>query len=246
MIVFVHGVPETAAIWDRVRAALDAPSTAVSLPGFGVPLPDGFVPTKDAYAGWLLAELDAVDGPVHLVGHDWGAGLVARVATVAGDRIASWAIDVANILHPDYVWHAMAQLWQTPGQGEAVMEAGAALPLEDTAQGLTALGLTLDDGRLLAGWSTPEMQASILGLYRSAVPNIHATWGPWSPTASPGLVVHTEGDPFSDAALAGEVAHQLGAELAVLEGAGHFWPLQDPAGGAAVLRRFWSTLSHPG
>ena len=47
MIVFVHGVPETAAIWDKVRALVAGPSTAVSLPGFGCPRPDGFGATKD-------------------------------------------------------------------------------------------------------------------------------------------------------------------------------------------------------
>lgn len=46
-IVFVHGAPETAAIWDKTRAAISAPSTALSLSGFGVPRPDGFGATKD-------------------------------------------------------------------------------------------------------------------------------------------------------------------------------------------------------
>lgn len=49
VIVFVHGVPETAAIWTGVRAALDEESVALSLPGFGCPRPDGFAATKDDY-----------------------------------------------------------------------------------------------------------------------------------------------------------------------------------------------------
>lgn len=246
MIVFVHGVPETAAIWDGVRAALDLPSVALSLPGFGVPVPDGFGGTKDDYAAWLVAELDAIGEPAHLVGHDWGTGLVARVATAFGDRVASWVIDVGNILHPDYVWHDVAQIWQTPDAGEALMQAMADTPVEDQAQGLTALGITLDHARELAGWSDDVMRAQILGLYRSAVPNIHASWGPWAPTSAAGLVLHATDDPFSDEALAGGVAHALGAELAILDGVSHFWPAQAPELGADALRRFWSGLSHAG
>jgi pimeloyl-ACP methyl ester carboxylesterase len=246
VIVFVHGVPETAAVWDGVRAALDLPSVALSLPGFGVPVPDGFGGTKDDHAAWLVAELEAIGRPVHLVGHDWGTGLVARVATAHGELVASWAIDVGNILHPDYVWHDVAQLWQTPAVGEQVMEAMAATPVEDQAQGLTGLGLALDDARELAGWSDDVMRTQILELYRSAVPNIHAAWGPWAPTAAPGLVLHATEDPFSDEALAAEVAQQLGAELAVLDGVSHFWPAQAPELGADALRRFWSRLSPAG
>ena len=79
MIVFVHGVPETAAIWRKIQGIIDRPSTAVSLPGFGCALPDGFTPSKDAYVEWLVAELDAIGEPIDLVGHDWGAGLTYRL-----------------------------------------------------------------------------------------------------------------------------------------------------------------------
>ena len=94
MIVFVHGVPETAAIWDGVRERIGRDSVALSLPGFGNPRPVGFGATKDDYVNGLLGELDGIDGPIDLVGHDWGAGLTLRVATAHGDRLRSWAADV--------------------------------------------------------------------------------------------------------------------------------------------------------
>jgi pimeloyl-ACP methyl ester carboxylesterase len=47
MIVFVHGVPETAALWDKVRAAIGRDSVALSMPGFGTPRPVGFGATTD-------------------------------------------------------------------------------------------------------------------------------------------------------------------------------------------------------
>src|SRR5439155_3332039 len=79
VIVFVHGVPETAEMWDKMRAEIDGDSIAVSLPGFGCERPAGFPATKDAYADWLIGELEKTGEPVDLVGHDWGAGLTYRV-----------------------------------------------------------------------------------------------------------------------------------------------------------------------
>jgi pimeloyl-ACP methyl ester carboxylesterase len=242
MIVFVHGVPETAAIWAKVRGLVDRESVALQLPGFGCPRPDGFGATKDDYAAWLLAQLDDLGGPVDLVGHDWGAILTHRMATAHGDRLRSWAADVGNLAHPDYEWHAFAQLWQTPGDGEAFVAGQQAVPVEERAVGLQSMGLSPEDALEMASASDATMGACILELYRSAVPNPHASWGPWQPTSAPGLVLHPSDDPFSDATLAAETAAALGARFEVLEGAGHFWPYQAPAAGAAALERFWASL----
>ncbi len=242
MIVFVHGVPETAAIWNRVRAELERESVALSMPGFGCPRPDGFESTKDDYAGWLAGELAAIDGPVDLVGHDWGAGLAYRIATAHGDLVRSWVADVGNILHADYVWHDFAQIWQTEGDGEAFFEAQNASPPEERAGFFESMGIPADDARTMAEAADDTMAASILALYRSARPNVHADWGPWQPTQAPGLVLHPTEDPFSEPTMAAEVAAQLGARFATIEGAGHFWPAQAPDAGRAVLEQFWSSL----
>jgi pimeloyl-ACP methyl ester carboxylesterase len=66
-------------------------------------------------------ETDVVWGP--LVGHDWGGGHVANVAMTRPDLLRSWCSDVLGIFEPDYVWHDLAQVWQTPGAGEAAVEA---------------------------------------------------------------------------------------------------------------------------
>ena len=88
------------------------------------------------------------------------------------------------------------------------------------------------------------MGTCILDLYRSAVPNPHATWGPLRPTAAPGLVIHATEDPFSDSARSREVAGMLGASFAEI-GASHFWPYTAPEAGAAVLLELWSALPEP-
>lgn len=240
MIVFVHGVPETAGIWEGVQAAIDQPSVALALPGFGNPRPDGFGATKDDYVAWLVGELEGFDEPVDLVGHDWGAGFTYRVATAHGELLRSWAADVGNIAHPDYAWHDFAQLWQTPGDGEAFFEAQNAAPVADRAATYQAMGVPEGFAREMAEASDDVMASCILDLYRSATPNPHADWGPWAPTSAPGLILHSADDPFSDPALGGEVAAALGAQTATIPGAGHFWPAQAPEQGARILTDFWS------
>jgi pimeloyl-ACP methyl ester carboxylesterase len=240
VIVFVHGVPETAAIWRKVQEAIGEPSIAVAMPGFGIPRPDGFGATKDDYLGWLLGEIDAVGEPVDLVGHDWGAGLTQRLAVAHGDRLRSWVADCGSLAHPDYEWHAFAQLWQTPEQGEQVMRQQEEQPAEDRAAGLAAVfSISQEDALEMASAQDRTMDDCILDLYRSAVPNPHADWGPLRPSAAPGLIVHPSDDMFSIEPLAREVADALGAGFTVLEATNHFWPYQNPDGAAALLQAFW-------
>ncbi len=187
MIVFLHGVPETSALWDKVRAQFDRETVALSLPGFGCARPDGFSATKDAYAQWLVDELEKIDEPVDLVGHDWGALLTYRVASTRGDLLRSWIADVANGAHPDVRWHEFAKVWQTPGEGEAYFAAIRDLPVASMAEAYEAYHLGHEDAMTLARWSDDTMAGCILDLYRSAVPNIFATWGAqFGPTAAPG------------------------------------------------------------
>ena len=102
-VVLVHGNPEVAAIWDSLRAELGRDDVVMlSPPGFGAPVPDGFEATADEYRDWLIAELEAMEGPLDLVGHDWGGGHVLRVAAARPDLIRSWCSDVAGIVDPAY------------------------------------------------------------------------------------------------------------------------------------------------
>lgn len=66
-VVLVHGVPETAAVWDLLVEALshqgETDVCRLSPPGFGAPVPDAFSATMDGYRNWLIAELEAVGEP---------------------------------------------------------------------------------------------------------------------------------------------------------------------------------------
>ena len=51
-----------------------------------------------------------------------------RLAATRPDLIRSWVTDIAGCADPEYVWHDMAQVWQTPGAGEEAVEGMAAMP----------------------------------------------------------------------------------------------------------------------
>ena len=251
-VLFVHGVPETGVVWNGVRAHLDGDgdggpeggTVALDLPGFGTPRPAGFGATKDEYAQWLADAVRALDAPVDLVGHDWGAGLVLRVVTAHDVPVRSWAVDVAVVFHPDYAWHDIARVWQTPGVGEERMAATVGAGPERRGGFLRAAGAPEADAAVMAAAFDETMAGCILDLYRSALPNPHADWGTGlsRPPRAPGLVLQPTADVYDDPVASAQVAARLGARTARLDGLGHWWMLQDPAAGAAALREFWSAL----
>jgi pimeloyl-ACP methyl ester carboxylesterase len=54
--LFVHGNPETSAVWGPLLGELGRDDVVcLSPPGFGAPLPRGFEPTMTGYRDWLIA-----------------------------------------------------------------------------------------------------------------------------------------------------------------------------------------------
>ena len=246
-LVFVHGNPECASIWDPLLAELGRDAVvALSPPGFGAPVPDGFGATSDDYLAWLVGELESIGGTVDLVGHDWGGGHVARVAATRPDLIRSYAVDLFGCIAPDYVWHDMAQIWQTPGDGEALVDAMMSAPIDDRVAGYVGVGMTPDVARACAEAGGDEMGRCILALYRSAVQPKMADWGRELVAAErrPALAIVATEDPYTggkDRVL--QSAARVDAQVALLDGLGHWWMLEDPARGAAALRDFVDQLA---
>ena len=245
-IVLVHGNPETPAVWAPLVAAWDRDEIVCpQLPGFGCPKPDGFGATKEDYLDWLVGVLESIQGPIHLIGHDWGGGLVGRLAMVRPDLIASWASDALGLFHPRYVWHDAALVWQTPDDGEALVAAMLGTPLDERTAGFAALGIPEASAAVLAEAADEVMGESILSLYRSAIQPAMAEWGADSAGARsrPGLFLHATEDPYVGKGYGAlSVAASMGAEIAELEGRGHWWMLEDPIQGARVLDEWINSL----
>ncbi len=241
--VFVHGNPETAAIWDLLLPHLEREDViTLSPPGFGAATPTGWGATREEYLDWLIAQLSAIGEPVDLVGHDWGGGHVAGVALTRPDLLRSWTIDVAGILHPDYVWHEAAQGWQTQGTGEAMVQSMLDVSISARTEGYVQLGMTQSVAAKVAAATDAEMGRCILALYRDAAqPALQALGRDLSAMRQrPGLVVIAEHDHYVGTdAMAQNTADRAGAAVCRLAGVGHWWMLQNPQGGAQALTAFW-------
>lgn len=246
--VLVHGNPETAAIWRPLIAALSERGVhdvvAVSPPGFGAPVPDGWQATPAAYVEWLAIELASVDGPIDLVGHDWGSGHVLGLAAAHPELIRSWAVDIIGLMNHDYVWHDMAQLWRTPDVGEEAVAGMVNTPLADRAAGYAALGMPEDIAMELAAAADADMGACILSLYRAADPEVLHDLATRLEGADrrPALALSATNDAYVSADLAPAVAARVGAQIAPLDGQGHWWMIEDPNPAADALVAFWGSL----
>jgi pimeloyl-ACP methyl ester carboxylesterase len=245
-VVLVHGNPETEAVWDRLVDALGrADVVRLSPPGFGAPLPGDFSATFLAYRDWLVEELKAIDQPVDLVGHDWGGCHVVNAVMHRPDLVRSWASDVVGLFDRDYVWHDMAQGFQTPETGEqlvAMMQDGS---VQDRAQQLVTFGVPAEVANSFAAAQGPEMAKAILAVYRSARQPAMADAGRSLENAAtrPGLSISATEDPFvGTEEMRRRAADRAGARIEVLDGLGHWWMVEDPAVGAAALTRFWGSL----
>jgi pimeloyl-ACP methyl ester carboxylesterase len=248
--VLVHGNPETSAIWRPLIAALADQGindvTTLSPPGFGAPTPDGWDAATSTYVSWLAGELATIDGPIDLLGHDWGAGHVFGLLAAHPGLIRSWACDCAGLMHPDYQWHDMAQIWQTPDAGEDAVAGMAALPTDERQVMYEGLGMTSEIALDLAeAAANPEMGRCILGLYRDGAQPALSELGQklFNSNLPPGLVIDATGDAYVSSSLAVEAVPLFKAQHLQLVDEGHWWMISAPEQAAAGLASFWKSLS---
>ena len=243
-VVFVNGNPENSAIWDPLCAELDRTDVVrLSPPGFGAPIPDGFDCTLAGYRDWLVAELESRPEPVDLVGHDIGGSTVLSVAMTRPDLLRTWVSDSLGVFDPDYVWHDLAQQWQTPGVGERWIAALLNSTLEERTERLVANGITRSIAARLAATQGPDLGRAILSFYRSARQPAMAEFGRDLPDAAarPGLAIIGTHDHFvGTEEMRRRSAEKAGAEVAILDGVGHWWMVQEPVRSAQVLTTFWA------
>lgn len=246
-IVLVHGNPETEAVWDDLVPHLRDPDIVrLSPPGFGSAIPAGFDCSVDSYRDWLAGELGKFAQPVDLIGHDWGGGHVVRIAMDHPDLIRSWTTDIMGVFDEDYVWHEMAQVWQKPEIGEQAIAQMASTPVEARVQRYESLGMTPAIARKVIAGANGDLGRAILAIYRSAAQPAMREFGTGLPRAAakPGLaVIATEDHYCGGEPLARRCAARAGADIAILEGLGHWWMCQQPKQGADAINAFLAKLN---
>lgn len=240
--LFLHGVPDTPAMWDPLIAELGLEkdtARAPALPGFVTPAPRSFDCSKEAYVDWYIAEIESAHaeaGPVDLIGHDWGALITVRVASLKPDLVNSWC--VANALpHPDYKWHRMARMWQMPVLGELVM---AATRKDALCKGLHAAGIPADLAAKEASHWSQHMRKSILRLYRSARMVGDEWWEATQRLPRRGMVFWGEDDAYVPNWVAEKFCAQTGAALELQAGTGHWSVIERADVLAGMLKTHWS------
>ncbi|MEM6847960.1 MAG: alpha/beta fold hydrolase [Pseudomonadota bacterium] len=89
-LLLIHGLGGMGSNWAAVRTVLaDRPAkvTAPDLPGHGISASDS--PGIDDLIAWVVAQLDAGDDALHLVGHSLGAHVAALAAAQRPAKIAA-------------------------------------------------------------------------------------------------------------------------------------------------------------
>ena len=213
-----------------------------NLPGFSEKAPQSFNATKDEYASWLIGQIEhqvEKTGPVDLVGHDWGALLTLRVASLRPDLVSSWVVSNA-VIDDQYVGHRTARAWNTPILGEIVMGLISMTGLEKslTEQGVPAEIAHEENMQ----WKKGFAGKSILRLYRSA--NGLRFSGPWVNDLvrlpSRGLLIWGENDPYVDLSVGERFSANHQTPIEIIHNAGHWAIAERPKEVADALKTFWA------
>jgi pimeloyl-ACP methyl ester carboxylesterase len=138
----------------------------------------------------------------------------------------------------------MAQLWQTPEVGEEVVNGMRTASRAERVTMMTVSGMNEHAAADVAD-ALDTMADCILPLYRSGAQPVVGDLGRELAATDlpPGLALDPSEDPYvGPAGRAAEMADQLGARHAPLDGAGHWWMCEQPAAAADLLVEFWGSL----
>jgi haloalkane dehalogenase len=225
-VLCVHGFPETSYMWREVLSALAESgrrAIAPDLPAFGdSPTdPPGTWAQHVEAIGRFHRELDL--GPVWLIVHDWGGLIGLRWACDHPEAVAGLVISDTGFF-ADGRWHGMAKALREEGQGEQLL---AGFEREGFGAMLASLSPGFDEATADEYWrvfATEEGRLAVLRFYRSCDFSELAPYqGKLGALGVPTLLLWGENDEFAPIGGAYRFKKEIqGAELVVVEGAGHF------------------------
>jgi pimeloyl-ACP methyl ester carboxylesterase len=251
--VLLHGFPERSTTWRAVAPILHEAGVRTFAPDQRGYSP-GARPTRRRdyrlvrLVGDVVALIERIGSPVHLVGHDWGAAVAWMLAAQRRDLVRSCT--AISVPHPT----AFLEAGVTSSQGlrswyvglfqlPLVAELSAAWPGGPFDQGLRRAGMTRDE---VARFRTEIVEDGVLphalGWYR-ALPLVDRRVTERR-VSVPTTLVWSDGDVAVARAGAERTARWVDApyDLVVLEGVSHWIPTQAPeACAAAILSRIGTT-----
>jgi haloalkane dehalogenase len=243
-LLCVHGFPESSHMWTAVLAAVadsGRRAVALDLPGFGDSAPDP--------PGTWERQVEAVERfrrelgleRVALAVHDWGGLIGLRWACDNPGAVS--AIVASNTgFFADGKWHGMADAMRTPGQGEEFV---AGFERDAFGELMRSQSPGFDDEAIASYWKAFESDAGrqgILDLYRSGdFPKLEPYSGKLAALEVPFLALWGGDDAFAPVAGAYRFQKEVpGAEVVVIEGAGHFVYADEPERCAREIVAFLS------
>ena len=229
-ILFLHGVGSTRSVWqpqlDHFRGVRTA--MAIDYPGYGdsAPQPNA---TRDDYALAAFAVLDALGHhAAHICGLSLGGVVAIAMHALAPKRCRSLILADTFAVHPD-------------GRGIYERSVAASGDLRKLAEGRVDI--------LMAQPTDPALRAEVVETMAGIDPTAYcvganAVWladqrERVRQIAVPTLVICGEADAVTPPALSKDLAATIpGAELVLVDGAGHLSNIEKPAAFNAALDRF--------
>jgi haloalkane dehalogenase len=240
--LLLHGWPESSWMWRDVMGSLAGAgwrAVAPDLAGFGdsPPAPPSTWERQIVALDRFHDELGLEH--VALVVHDWGGLIGLRWACDRLEAVSALCISDTGFF-ADGRWHGLAETLRTEGEGERVVESldrdGFGALLRQAIPGVADRALD----EYWKGFADAERRRGTLELYRSGdFSKLEPYEGCLARLRVPTLILWGADDPFAPVGGAHRFAKQIpGAELAILEGVGHFAPEEAPDRYAAALVDF--------
>ena len=245
LIVFIHGAPNGPTIWNNLISRLGLHSdhyVKLALPGFSVPCPEGFHPHRDSYVKWLISEIESIvkrhRGPVHVVGHDFGAAFTLRLSSIRSDLILSWVV-FNSLIDAELKPHRLAKFFKIPLI--STLLARIATNKKRIAKGLERQGLSATAAQEEANGINKDMYQCVKMLYKSSFPpDERREWEDGLHNLpDKGLLIWGSEDPYVPLEAAKRFSKRWGYPLHIEMNAGH-WPYIEKTDSVAKrLKMFW-------
>jgi len=241
-LLFLHGSPDTADVWDEVFDRLHPMHRCIApdLPGFGRTVAPRDFDYSFENLGHFVDEFVkslAPELPLNLVTHDFGGAFGMAWAVLHPEKVRR----IVVINHPffvgDYHWHIWARIYRTPLLGELALR-NLNWPAFHRVVLQGSRRLTTESIRRTYSYLTPEWKHMVLRLYRAANPANFREWEPRMQQLTkhlPVLVLWGIHDPW----VPSWVAERFGAEKVVrFPESGHWPPAEVPDQVAMEIRDF--------
>lgn len=241
-ILFLHGNPDTADIWDAVLGLLQERNRCIApdLPGFGrSTMPQEMDCSFDNLGRFLdqFVEVMQIPLPLNLVAHDFGGAFGMAWAVQHVEKVRRIVVVNHPFFIADYRWHPWARVWRTRILGELSLMA-MNWPAYYRIVRFGSRRLSREAIRRSYSFLTPNWKRMVLRLYRAANPAAFREWEPQARSLTarvPTLVLWGTRDPYIPA----WVADRFGAKRVVrFPDSGHWTPAEMPDRVAEEVQEF--------